>query len=124
MEQDKYIGQILRLTRLLNPELANPTNAFVDSGNHCAFGGSYSVTPITNRRSVFANKLEKAVQTIRHGVGVSNPSVSSSSSSGAGPLPPNSLNAFTNNGHHFNLAHSKKNRFPAFFFPFYFLLLL
>ena len=98
MEQDKYIGQILRLTRLVNPEMANVEAL-----------ASYSVTPITHRRSAFATKLEKAVQTMRHAggnAGASNPSVSSSSSSGASQPAPSSnlLNAFTNNPHQFGIS--------------------
>lgn len=94
-EQDKYINEIVRLTcTLSNPNhkstvaatnapsgdyatLNSSNNAAVTNNTACVSNpqhqqqqqqhvyASYSVTPIVNRRSLFATRIERAVQTIR-----------------------------------------------------------
>ena len=91
LEQDKYINQIVKLTRFFN---TNNENNIDSLHNHCStlntnnhISSSFNVyTPSANRRSIFTNKIEKAVQNIKTNYNsansnTSNPSVSSLSSS-------------------------------------------
>jgi hypothetical protein len=62
---------------------------------------SYSVTPIVNRRSLFATKIEKAVQTIKNNYNTQNSSSTTNSSSSStntnqsnGIVNPNNSNVF------------------------------
>jgi hypothetical protein len=79
IEHDKYINEIIRLTKSINYLTIDPmviTNA--NLANHLPSTSSSCMqndtnnfnpntgTPITNRRSLFSTKIEKAVQTIKH----------------------------------------------------------
>ena len=135
IEQDKYINQIVKLTRLCNSNLFNSESMPVASFNNsnstqpstthtnnintykqtnsssisevvaCGNGitgnshKTYSVTPTTNRRSLFASKIEKAVQTIKNNYNMNNASISSSSSENINPThlaTPHNINTINN----------------------------
>lgn len=87
MEQDKYINEIIKLTRPKLGADANPAFCFPSASNNnnnpansnCVANASscmknnlaigeaaFPATPTTNRRSLFASKFEKAVQTIKN----------------------------------------------------------
>jgi len=90
VEQEKYMQQIARLSRVFsqnNNTSSDIASAYFNQPNSKAASESvsnkankavYSNTPITNRRSLFASKIEKAVSTIKN---INNPSASMSSSS-------------------------------------------
>ena len=142
IEQDKYINQIVKLTRLCNSSNLfnsesmpvasfNNSNSTQPSTTHtnnintykhvnsssvsevvvtCGNGitgnshKTYSVTPTTNRRSLFASKIEKAVQTIKNNYNMNNASISSSSSENINPThlaTPHNINTINN-------IHSKR----------------
>lgn len=102
IEQEKYMHQIAKLTRSFNPHLLISDfvapNLNQASTNPKAFettnlltstsGKLFTDTPITNRRSIFASKIEKAVNTIKN---INNPSASMSSSSSENIHPNNNL---------------------------------
>ncbi len=105
LEQDKYINQIVKLTRLFSSNLLNEgtnnnaANATVTNNNNnlanmnsstlnnplsSSFTAyNYSATPSVYRRNVFPNKIEKSGLKTTYNVNsnTSNPSVSSLSSS-------------------------------------------
>lgn len=132
IEQDKYINQIVKMTRLFNTNFLNSIeNNHIENANHCStlnnplissFSAynNYSMTPSANRRSVFSNKIEKAVQSIKTNYNLttngnaSNPSVSSLSSSSENGNPNlihnkvsfNHTNLFNQNAGKFNTIAS------------------
>ena len=57
IEQDKYINEIIRLTKL---------NCLFDMNNSVTLSGGIAVTPSTHRRNMFSTKFEKAVKTIKN----------------------------------------------------------
>ena len=77
MEQDKYIQEIVKLTKpsFFDCMIGLGTNT-LDSNAHFA----HSVTPINNRRR-FASKIEKAVQNLKPNFNIISSSSSSSHSS-------------------------------------------
>lgn len=128
LEQDKYINQIVKLTRFFNAATTLNENSIEPQIHACStlntnlnhnqlvssFNGlSYSMTPSVNRRSAFTTKIEKAVQNIKANYNLansntSNPSVSSlSSSSENGNIIHNSnkvaFNAHLQHNNHCNL---------------------
>ncbi len=89
VEQEKFMQQIARLSRVFsqnNNTSSDIASAYFNSkaasesvsASNKANKAVYSNTPITNRRSLFASKIEKAVSTIKN---INNPSASMSSSS-------------------------------------------
>jgi hypothetical protein len=79
-EQDRYINEIVKLTCTLTNQqqhlqktndynsatLAYSTITNTQQSQPQSQQASYSVTPLINRRSLFATKIEKAVQTIKN----------------------------------------------------------
>lgn len=176
MEQDKYLSEIIKLTRntsnnfllppdhlsycsfnssninnnnnnlnqnhpslhssALNANLSNNNPVNCMKANLCVnVADEYSITPITNRRSIFASKLEKAVQTIRNNYNLTN---SQSNTSHHQSISNNySFNNQNNNQYHCNMqqasvcasnAHysyySNSNIFVSYKFSFLFLFLI
>jgi hypothetical protein len=61
------------------------TNLIVQAndGSQMSSLNSYSLTPLTNRRSLFSSKLEKAMQTIKNNYGLSTTSAPTTSNANA-----------------------------------------
>jgi hypothetical protein len=57
IEQDKYLNEIIKLTKL---------NCLFDINNSISLIGTTAVTPSAHRRNIFSTKLEKAVKTIKN----------------------------------------------------------
>lgn len=95
IEQEKLINDIIKLAcnakMACNPLITNNSSLFLPGesslngsisagANACMLNAPdhpaapnclYSVTPIVNRRSLFANKIEKAVQTVKNNYNMS-----------------------------------------------------
>jgi hypothetical protein len=86
MEQDKYINEIIKLTKSINLLTldsfnANPTNNLLNVASSLCLQNDYLNsssnirnisnepqqigTPLTNRRSLFSSKIERAVHNIK-----------------------------------------------------------
>ena len=78
MEQDKYINEIIKLTKSINLLTldsfnGNPTNNFVQNDYLNSSSNIRNIsnepqqigTPLTNRRSLFSTKIERAVHNIK-----------------------------------------------------------
>lgn len=117
IEQDRYLNEIINLTRIINTGLFNSDNVISNSNrasnpksletanmlasyNYPTTNKTYINTPTTNRRSLFASKIEKAVQTIKNINNTNNASTSSSSTENVNPAnfnTPHSFNSVMNN---------------------------
>jgi hypothetical protein len=91
VEQDRYITEIIKLTKPLNVIRHNVSNSTYESAtlnpkfnrneSSSVVPSTFAATPLINRRSLFASKLERAVQTIKSNINQQNGSTSSSSGS-------------------------------------------
>ncbi|CAF0740382.1 unnamed protein product [Brachionus calyciflorus] len=107
MEQDKYMNEILKLTNFDFVDLVSGNHNNSSNSNNVS-KHSYSMTPVTNRRSVFASKLEKAVQTIKNNYNLASSNSNSNGLSNTTQHVPSS-NSHFNSSNKFNTISSSYN---------------
>ena len=99
MEQDKYIQEIVKLTKPLFFDCMSALGANTIDSNTL----QHSVTPINNRRRL-ASKIEKAVQNFKPNFHLIN-QITSSSSSSHSSAQSSSINNNNNNNNQVNLPY-------------------